>query len=58
MWCVLLRQAGEADPGVVFVAQHLDLYNADWILHEPAAESLPELSTMLSSVGCDVVLDR
>ena len=58
VWCVLLRQAGEASPGAVFVAQHQDLYNADWILHEPAAESLPELSAILSSVGCDLALDR
>ena len=57
-WCVLLRQTGDASPGVVFVAQHQDLYNADWILHEPNAESRPELNAIFSSVGCDLVLDR
>lgn len=58
VWCVLLRQAGDASPGVVFVAEHHDIYNADWILHEPNAESRPELNAILSSVGCDLVLDR
>jgi len=57
VWCVLLRQADKAQR-VVFVAEHHDLYNADWILHEPNAESRPELNAILSSVGCDLVLDR
>jgi hypothetical protein len=57
VWCVLLRQADKAQR-VVFVAEHQDLYNADWILHEPSAESQPELNAILSSVGCDLVLDR
>jgi len=57
VWCVLLRQADKAQR-VVFVVEHQDIYNADWILHEPNAESRPELSAILSSVGCDLVLDR
>ncbi len=57
VWCVLLRQTDKAQR-VVFVAEHQDIYNADWILHEPNAESWPELNAILSSVGCDLALDR
>ena len=58
VWCVLLRSAGQATPDAVFVAQHQDDYKADWIVHEPTAETASELQASLSSVGCDVVVDQ
>jgi len=56
VWCVLLRQSDSTLPRVVFYAQHQDMYNADWIVHEPAAETLPELQASLAAVGCKLIL--
>jgi hypothetical protein len=53
VWCVQLGQIGQASPGVVLVVLHQDIYNADWILYEPAAGSVAELNAILSRVGCE-----
>lgn len=58
LWCVALRRADLTSPIVVFVAQHQDMYVAEWVLHEPPSENAEELRVILSSVGCDVALDR
>jgi len=42
LWCVLL-----SDGSVVVVGQHLDMHNADWILHEVK-------DTNMRPVGCDM----
>ena len=56
VWCALLRQSDSTPPRVVFYAQHQDLYNADWIVHEPTAQTLPELNASLAAIGCNVPL--
>jgi hypothetical protein len=55
MWCILLHQEHPTTSKVVFVALHQDLYNADWLVHEPAGElHTRELTATLSSIGCDL----
>lgn len=57
-WCV---QVGDIDPmlpKVVLVAEHQDLYNADWIVHEPVAQTADELNQWLADVGCNLVLTQ
>lgn len=53
LWCVI------ADPGslqarrLLFVALHQDLYNADWLVHEPPpSASDAELSAAIDALGC------
>lgn len=57
-WCVRVRASGRPALGVVFVAYHQDLYNAAWVVHEPAAETIGQLRSDLSSLGCDLALDN
>lgn len=63
VWCVLLEREGltveEAPPSmVVFAALHMDMYNADWIVHEAeGSPSSPEVRSILSTIGCDLELD-
>ncbi|HEY4721252.1 MAG TPA: hypothetical protein VII92_05365 [Anaerolineae bacterium] len=56
VWCVVVRRAGQTLPGLVFLAQHQDLYYTEWIVHEPTAQTLPELNASLAAVGCNVTL--
>jgi hypothetical protein len=63
VWCVLLESKGitveEAPPSsVVFLALHMDMYNAEWIVHEAAGRpSSPELGSILSTIDCDLALE-
>jgi hypothetical protein len=63
VWCVLLERKGitveEAPPYVVvFVALHMDMYVADWIVHEAVGSpSSPEFGKILPTIGCDLTLD-
>jgi len=64
LWCVLLRTEGGGPAGgdrytVAFVALHIGLYNADWVVHG-ARENLTHPGTLesLSAIGCDLGLDR
>jgi len=63
VWCILLEREGitveEAPPSlVVFVALHMDMYVAEWIVHEAVSKpSSPEFRRILSTVGCDPALD-
>lgn len=50
VWCAVLGQRDEPVM-IVLVAQHQDLYNADWIVHEPANNSV-------QSVGCRIVSNQ
>ncbi len=57
VWCVhLWGRASGSSAGVsdqlVFVAKHVDLYNADWIVHEPYSEASQRRDEMLSKIGC------
>jgi hypothetical protein len=53
VWCVVLTDASGSSR-IVFTALHEDMYKADWILHEPAAERrTPLLGEWLASIGCD-----
>ena len=56
VWCVVVRRAGQTQPGLVFLAQHQDLYFIEWVVHEPTAQTLPELNASLAAVGCNVTL--
>lgn len=49
IWCVFFQESDQV-PQIVYVAAHVDLYNADWILHEPANENLGGIET----IGCEV----
>lgn len=47
LWCVQLISSDPATPKAVLVAQHQDMYNAEWIVHE-----VDDLNTVLATVGC------
>lgn len=53
LWCVLLDLGDLAARRLVLVALHQDLYNADWIVHEAAADGRnAELNAALDTLGC------
>ena len=56
LWCVQLHQSGVDTPFVAFIAQHENLYNSDWVVHESSAGSHTELNDVLKKVGCDLTL--
>ncbi len=57
VWCVLLKPANSSLPQVVFISLHQDLYNADWLVHEPPADLGPRaLNDKLAAVGCNLDL--
>jgi hypothetical protein len=62
LWCALLAVAGESgEPtySVVFVGLHMDMYNADLVVHEGARDlSSQELREGLAAVGCDLGLAK
>ena len=67
VWCVLLQRhrnstddsAGEMAYGVVFAGLHLDMYNADWVIHEGAwGVFTAQLMENLSMIGCDLGLEQ
>ncbi len=54
LWCV---RPDSVDPSadIVLVALHVDLSNADWVIHElPVAWSAGERGSMLGELGCKV----
>lgn len=52
VWCVRLWRANpDAVPHYVFVAKHNDLYNADWVLHEPTTD-LRDARAILDVIQC------
>jgi hypothetical protein len=56
LWCVLLKHDHQQQ--VAFVALHQDLYNADWLVHEPrAAIGTRTLSDQLARLGCNLKLE-
>lgn len=57
VWCILLKDADNSSPQVVYVAIHQDLYNADWLVHESAGDS-KETTDALSKIGCDLNLGQ
>jgi hypothetical protein len=55
VWCVRLKAGSEASgPAArfVFVAKHQDLYNADWITHEPPSDPAQPPAEILAQIGC------
>ncbi len=44
LWCVQLSNGQ-----IIFVGQYIDLYNADWIMHEPV-----DASDSAQKVGCNL----
>jgi hypothetical protein len=56
-WCILLAQAEQEQPKVIYILLHQDLYTADWIVHEtPVDRSAEKLQMDLDSLGCQVDL--
>ena len=55
VWCVALNEEGQSIR-IVFVASHQDLYNADWLVHEPHAYTTGELKRWLGDIGCNLEL--
>ncbi len=54
IWCVLL-EPHEEEAQVVLVAMHMDLYKADWVVHElPPGWSVAERNAVLADLGCAV----
>lgn len=52
LWCVRLwRNKPEVVPHYIFVARHNDLYNAEWVLHEPSSDP-KEARAILDVVQC------
>ena len=60
VWCVLLGRGSQAtSSGVVFVALHQDIHNADWVVHETAGDPFsPDSLNAASAIGCDLATDR
>ena len=68
LWCVLVKRGGDGRGrtgeskahSVLFVGRHTDLLWRDgWVVHEGlAAPFTPQLEQDLSSLGCDLELDR
>jgi hypothetical protein len=62
LWCLLVEvhpaAFASAKYQVLFAAEHLDLYNAAWVIHAPlSALSDPGLRQKLDRIGCNR-LDR
>jgi hypothetical protein len=61
VWCVLLdvqplTEEAAPEHAIIFVAQHRDIYNADWLVHEgETAPFSPALVESLSRIGCDLI---
>jgi hypothetical protein len=60
LWCALLKTSnrGAATSWVVYIAEHQNLFNADWIVHE-SSKSIndPQLKQDLTIIGCGPLLD-
>jgi hypothetical protein len=60
VWCVLLGRGSQAtSSGVVFVALHQDIHNADWVVHETAGDPFsPDSLNAASAIGSDLATGR
>jgi hypothetical protein len=59
VWCALLehKQGEGTSYAVVFLAQHVDLHNGDWVIHEVADDlASPRFKQTMSTIGCDLGL--
>jgi hypothetical protein len=59
LWCVLEQQSSPASEeqsySVILVGLHMDMYNADWLVHVlPGIASDPGVRERLSQIGCDL----
>ena len=52
VWCIWLEPPEGTRRPVVLVARHQDLYNAEWVVHEPLSET-DGASALLLALGCD-----
>ena len=66
LWCVRLKHGHGSSTAskeralyaVVFVGLHMNMYNADWVVHEGSRDLLdPKLKETLTTVGCDLALN-
>ncbi len=54
LWCVMLAEDG-GKGRVIYLAQHEDWYNAEWIVHEGiGSPGDADLAAHLREVGCDL----
>ena len=51
-WCVRLDGSADVAGRWVLVARYEDLYNADWIVHEPAGDTPGQQAAILAQIGC------
>jgi len=63
VWCILLKEEdkpiGAPSYAIVLAALHMDMYNADWMIHEgPRDLSTPGLVGSLKEIGCGLALDQ
>lgn len=59
LWCILVEErdagSGELTPTALFVALHMDMYSADWLVHTaPKGLAPSELAGILNWLGCVV----
>jgi hypothetical protein len=58
VWCVLLNDSSAQAwfaVRVVFPALHMDMYNADWLVHEAAPDQ--DMLQTLDTIGCALPLE-
>lgn len=55
VWCAVVEPRAETGRGVVLVALHQDIHNADWIVHQAIAGPFSQQALDLAAeVGCQV----
>jgi hypothetical protein len=50
-WCVTITQTDNEDRRYLLLAQHQDLYNAEWVVHELTTDK-DRLAQILAEIGC------
>jgi hypothetical protein len=63
LWCILLQhkdaKANRTSYAIVFAAMHMDMHNADWMIHDgPRDLSILGLAESLAQLGCSLGLDQ
>lgn len=54
MYCVLFKSGSSSSTDrLILVTYYQDLYNSDWVVHEPAQQlSSEEITILLTNIGC------
>ena len=59
VWCARLQPPGnkvDSYSEIIFIAQHEDDYQAEWIVHDASAKSTQQLTADLAAVGCSELM--